>query len=144
MSVSLKRMCMAGIILMAAGGALAHDEAKPSAADAADGTAIVPLLSKPLPDVPGKEALMLTVEYAPGASTPRHRHDAHVFVYVLSGSIIMQADGAPAVTLTPGQTFYESPTDVHAVSRNASATQPAKFLVFMLKPAGSSPVLPAQ
>ncbi len=87
---------------------------------------------------------MITVEYAPGASTPKHRHDAHVFGYVLEGSIITQAEGGQPVTLGPGQTFYETPSDIHAVSKNASATKPAKFLVFLVKDKGVPPVLPAQ
>jgi quercetin dioxygenase-like cupin family protein len=111
----------------------------------ADDTKITPLLAKPLPNFGSgeKEAMMLTIEYAPGASTEEHRHDAHVFVYVLEGSIVMQAKGGPEQTLTAGQTFYEVPEDVHAVSKNASTTNPAKFLVFMVKDKGKAPVLPA-
>lgn len=107
-------------------------------------TQVTPLLSVPLPDLPGREAAMLVVSYPPGGSDPVHRHDAHVFVYVLEGSIQMQARGKPAVTLTPGQTFYESPDDVHVVGRNASATEPAKFLAFFVKKQGVAPVLPAK
>jgi quercetin dioxygenase-like cupin family protein len=87
--------------------------------------------------VPGKELLMLTVEYPPGGASPPHRHDAQVFVYVLEGQIKMQVSGGPVVTLGPGQTFYESPADVHAVSANASKTKPAKFLVFIVKDKGA-------
>jgi quercetin dioxygenase-like cupin family protein len=87
--------------------------------------------------VPGKELLMLTVEYLPGGASLPHRHDAQVFVYVLEGQIKMQVAGGPVVTLDPGQTFYESPTDVHAVSANASKTKPAKFLVFIVKDKGA-------
>jgi quercetin dioxygenase-like cupin family protein len=87
--------------------------------------------------VPGKELLMLTVEYLPGGASLPHRHDAQVFVYVLEGQIKMQVSGGPVVTLGPGQTFYESPTDVHAVSANASKTKPAKFLVFIVKDKGA-------
>ena len=113
-------------------------------AHAAPETQITPLLSMPLQDIPGREALMLSVSYPPGGSDAVHRHDAHVFVYVLEGSVQMQARGKPAVTLTPGQTFYESPEDVHVVGRNASATEPARFLVFFVKKQGVAPVLPAQ
>jgi quercetin dioxygenase-like cupin family protein len=91
------------------------------------------LLSQDLPQIPGKEVSMLTVEYLPGGASLPHRHDAEVFVYVLEGSVIMQVDGQKAVTLGPGGTFHEGPNDVHRQSRNASATQPAKFLVFMIK-----------
>jgi quercetin dioxygenase-like cupin family protein len=87
--------------------------------------------------VPGKELLMLTVEYLPGGASLPHRHDAQVFVYVLEGHVKMQVAGGPVVTLGPGQTFYESPTDVHAVSANASKIQPAKFLVFIVKDKGT-------
>ena len=101
-----------------------------------------PLLAKDLSEFPGKEAVMLTVEYAPGATSARHRHNAHTFVYVLEGSIVMQVDGGQPVTLGPGQTFYESPSDIHAVSKNASATQPAKFLVFFVKDKGAPVSVP--
>ena len=101
---------------------------------------VAPLMSKDLPDCPGKEGLMITVEYPPGASDPIHRHNAHAFVYVLEGSIVMQVKGGQEVTLTPGQTFYEGPEDVHVVGRNASQTEPAKFVVFLVKDRGA-PVL---
>lgn len=104
---------------------------------------VTPLLLKELPDMPGKEALMITVNYPPGGADPVHRHDAHAFVYVLEGSIVMQVRGGKEVTLIPGQTFYEGPNDVHIVGRNASSTKPAKFLVILLKNKGVEPVLPA-
>ena len=94
---------------------------------------VTPLMSKDLANYPGKEGLMILVEYPPGSSDPIHRHNAHAFVYVLEGSIIMQLKGGQAVTLTAGQTFYEAPDDVHVVGRNASDTKPAKFVVFLLK-----------
>jgi quercetin dioxygenase-like cupin family protein len=87
---------------------------------------------------------MLSVEYPPGAVETIHRHDAYAFVYVLEGSVIEQVRGGKEVTLTPGQTFYEGPNDVHTVGRNASTTKPAKFLVVMLKKKGADPVLPAE
>ena len=104
---------------------------------------VTPLLSKDLADFPGKEGLMITVEYPPGSSDPIHRHNAHAFVYVLEGSIVMQVRGGKEVTLTPGQTFYEGPTDVHVVGRNASQTKPAKFVVFLVKDKGAPVVVPA-
>jgi quercetin dioxygenase-like cupin family protein len=104
---------------------------------------VTPLLSKDLTDFPGKEGLMITVEYPPGASDPIHRHNAHAFVYVLEGSIVMQVRGGKEVTLTPGQTFYEGPTDVHVVGRNASQTKPAKFVVFLVKDKGAPVLVPA-
>lgn len=100
------------------------------------------LMSKVLADLPGKEAQMLTVSYEPGGASETHRHDAHVFVYVLEGSIVMQLKGQPAVTLQAGQTFYEKPGDVHVVGKNASATEPAKFLVLLIKKTNTPPVLP--
>jgi len=105
---------------------------------------VSPLMTKDLTGIAGKEATMLTVEYGPGQSSAPHRHDAHVFVYVLEGSIVMQAQGGPEVTLGPGQTFYESPKDVHAVSRNASTTAPAKFLVMMVKGKGAPITVPVK
>jgi len=104
--------------------------------------AVTPLLTKALKDISGKEVLMLTVEYQPGGTDPVHRHNAHAFIYVLEGSIVMQVQGGPQVTLNPGQTFYEGPDDIHAVGRNASSTKPARFVVFFVKGAGSPPVVP--
>jgi quercetin dioxygenase-like cupin family protein len=98
------------------------------------------LMTKDLPDLPGKEGLMITVVYPPGSQDPIHRHNADAFVYVLEGSIVMQVKGGKEVTLTPGQTFYEGPNDVHTVGRNASKTKPAKFVVFLVKEKGA-PVL---
>jgi quercetin dioxygenase-like cupin family protein len=96
-----------------------------------------PLMNRDLAGIPGKEAIVLTVEYAPGESSRPHRHDANVFVYVLEGSITMQVKGGPAVTLHPGQTYYESPSDIHTVSANASKTERAKILVFIVKDKGT-------
>jgi quercetin dioxygenase-like cupin family protein len=103
---------------------------------------VTPLMSKDLPDFPGKEGLMITVVYPPGSSDPIHRHNAHAFVYVLEGSIVMQVRGGKEVTLTPGQTFYEGPDDVHVIGRNASQTKPAKFVVFLVKDKGAPVVVP--
>jgi quercetin dioxygenase-like cupin family protein len=103
---------------------------------------VTPLFSKDLADFPGKEGVMITVEYPPGSSDPIHRHNAHAFVYVLEGSIVMQVRGGKEVTLTPGQTFYEGPDDVHVVGKNASQTTPAKFVVFLVKDKGSPIVVP--
>jgi quercetin dioxygenase-like cupin family protein len=98
--------------------------------------AVQQLLSEPLPDVPGKEVILLTVGYLPGGASLPHRHDADVFVYVLEGTLRMQVDGQPVVILHPGQTFHEGPGDIHRVSENASPTQAARFLVFMVKDVG--------
>ena len=103
---------------------------------------VTPLVSKDLTDLPGKEALMLTVVYPPGSIDPIHRHNAHGFIYVLEGSIVMQVKGGAETTLTPGQTFYEGPNDVHVVGRNASQTKPAKFVVFFVKDKGAPIVVP--
>ena len=103
---------------------------------------VTPLFSKDLADFPGKEGLMITVEYPPGSTDPIHRHNAHGFIYVLEGSIVMQVRGGKEVTLTPGQTFYEGPDDVHVVGRNASQTKPAKFIVFFVKEKGAPIVVP--
>ena len=112
--------------------------ARPAAPEAI----VTPLMAKPLDDYPGKEALMINVTYPPGATDPVHRHNANAFVYVLEGSIVMQVKGGKEVTLTPGQTFYEGPNDVHTVGRNASQTQPAKFIVFLLKNKGAPVLVP--
>ena len=105
---------------------------------------VTDLFSKDLTNVPGKEGLMITVEYPPGSSDPIHRHNAHAFVYVLEGTIIMQVRGGQEVTLTPGQTFYEGPDDIHVVGRNASKTKPAKFVVFLVKDKGAPVFVPAK
>ncbi|HKA07701.1 MAG TPA: cupin domain-containing protein [Gemmataceae bacterium] len=105
---------------------------------------VTSLVSKDLPENPGKEILVITVEHAPGGSSHVHRHNAHAFVYVLEGSVVMQLKGGQPVTLTPGQTFYEGPDDVHVVDRNASSTAPAKFLVFMIKDKGAPALVPVQ
>lgn len=106
----------------------------PALAAGPQGVSVTPLMAQNLSDMPGKEGLMITVDYAPGAADPVHRHRAHGFIYVLEGSIVMQVKGGKEVTLTPGQTFYEGPNDIHTVGRNASSTQPAKFLVLLIKP----------
>ncbi len=105
------------------------------------GAEVTPLMSKDLMDYcPGKEGEMVIVEYAPGWSDPIHRHNAHAFVYVLEGSVVMQLKGGKDVTLTPGQTYYEGPSALHLVGRNGSSTKAAKFLVFLVKNKGA-PVL---
>jgi quercetin dioxygenase-like cupin family protein len=121
------------LLLCLASGPLMAQEAK-----------VTPLMSKDLPDFAGKEGLMITVEYPPGSSDPIHRHNAHAFVYVLEGTIIMQVKGGEPVTLTPGQTFYEGPDDVHIVGRNASNTKPAKFIVFLVKDKGAPVLIPVK
>ena len=98
---------------------------------------VTQLMSKDLTNLAGKEGLMIIVEYPPGSSDPIHRHNAHAFIYVLEGSIVMQVRGGKETTLTPGQTFYEGPDDVHVVGRNASQTKPAKFVVFFVKDKGA-------
>ena len=105
---------------------------------------VTPLMTKDLAEYPGKEALMITVEHVPGGSSAVHRHNAHAFVYVLEGSVVMQLKGGQQVTLAPGQSFYEGPDDVHVVDRNASDTQPAKFLVLLIKDKGAPALVPAQ
>jgi quercetin dioxygenase-like cupin family protein len=105
---------------------------------------VTPLLSKDLPEFPGKQGLMITVVYPPGASDPIHRHNAHAFLYVLEGSVVMQVKGGKETTLTPGQTFYEGPNDVHVIGRNASNTKPAKFVVFLIKDKGAPVLIPVK
>ena len=105
---------------------------------------VTELMSKDLPESPGKELLVITVEHAPGGSNPAHRHNAHAMVYVLEGSVVMQVKGGKEVTLTPGQVFYEGPNDVHLIDRNASSTEPAKFVVFLVKDKGAPALLPIE
>ena len=105
---------------------------------------VATLMSKDLTGNPGKEVLMITVEYPPGGADPVHRHYAQAFVYVLEGSVVMQVKGGKEVTLTPGQTFYEAPNDIHVVGRNASTTRPAKMLVILVKDKGAPILVPVK
>jgi len=105
---------------------------------------VTSLMSKALPDNPGKELLMIAVEYPPGSSDPVHRHNAQAFVYVLEGSVVMGVNGGKPVTLTAGETFYEGPNDIHTVGRNASKTMPAKFLVFLFKDKDAPVLIPVK
>ena len=129
----LRKQIILVVLLSLIAGPLMAQEAK-----------VTSLMSKDLKDFPGKEGLMITVEYPPGATDPIHRHNAHAFVYVLEGSIVMQLKGGKEVTLKPGQTFYEGPDDIHVVDQNASKTQPAKFVVFLIKDKGAPAVLPVK
>ena len=115
-----------------------------TSAGAAQEPNVVTVMSKDLPESPGKQVLMITVEYPPGGADPVHRHDAHGFIYVLEGSVVMQVRGGKEVTLTPGQSFYEGPKDVHVVGRNASTTKPAKFLVVLVKDKGAPVLVPVK
>jgi quercetin dioxygenase-like cupin family protein len=124
------------VLLFLTAGALAAQQ--PTAPQAK----VTPLMSKNVAEVPGKELVMITVEYPPGSSDPVHRHNANALVYVLEGSIVMQVKGGKEVTLTPGETFYEGPDDIHVVGRNASSTKPAKFLVILFKEKGAPIVVP--
>ena len=105
---------------------------------------ITPLITKDLAGFRGEQALMYTVDFPPGFSSPAHRHNAQVFVYVLEGSVVMQVRGQKELTLRPGQSFYEDPNDIHVVSRNASSTKPAKFLVVLINKKGAQLVIPAK
>jgi quercetin dioxygenase-like cupin family protein len=105
---------------------------------------VTELMTKKLTEIPGKEVLMISVEYPPGGSDPIHRHNASAFVYVLEGSIVMQVKSGKQVTLGPGETFYEGPDDVHIVGRNASKTKPAKFVVLLIKDPGAPVLVPVQ
>jgi quercetin dioxygenase-like cupin family protein len=124
---------LVAVLLGAAAGRLTAQDAK-----------VTPLMTKELADIPGKEALMITVEYRPGGADPVHRHNAHAFVYVLEGSVVMQLKGQKPVTLTAGQSFYEGPDDIHVVGRSASSTKPAKLLVLLLKNKGAPVLVPVK
>jgi quercetin dioxygenase-like cupin family protein len=115
-----------------------------AATAAAQAAKVTPLMTQELAGIDGKEGALLMVEYAPGGSDAEHRHNAYAFVYVLEGALVMQVKGGKEVTLRQGQTFYESREDVHTVSRNASTTKPAKFLVFFVKQKGAPIVVPAK
>ena len=133
----MNKTLLAVLIFLMTGTLMAQ---QPKVAQHAPQAKVTPLVSKDLTEVPGKEVLMIAVEYPPGSADPIHRHNAQAFVYVMEGSIVMQVKGEKEVTLIPGQTFYEGPDDVHLVGRNASSTQPARFLVLLVKDKGA-PVL---
>ena len=137
--VAMSTLCILGMALVLAFGSQPIQSAR-----AAESAVVTPLMLKELADIPGKEMLMITVDYPPGAVDPVHRHDAHAFVYVLQGSIVMQVRGGKEVTLGPGQTFYEGPNDVHVVGKNASQTKPAKFVVFLVKDKGAPILVPTK
>ncbi len=120
-------------LLLLASHAAAQDAAKPQP---------TPLLTQALPDLSGKEVMMITLEFPPGAVATPHRHGAHTFLFVLEGSVVMGSEGKEPVTLNVGQTYYETPTDIHVVSKNASESEPAKVLVFFVKDEGAPPVTP--
>ena len=124
------RACLAALLMLAVVPAQAAD--------------VKDLFAIDLADYPGKEGRVIEVSYPPGAQDVIHRHDAHAFVYVLEGRIVMQLKGQPAVTLKAGQTFYEGPTDVHLVGRNASDTEPARFVVGLLKGRGAPILTPVK
>jgi len=132
----MNKLLLLMLLFLMPGALMAQQPAAPQAS-------VTSLTSKDLPEFPGKEVLMITVDYPPGSVDPIHRHNAHAFVYVLEGSIIMQVKGGKEVTLTPGQTFYEGPDDVHVVGKNASSTKPAKFVVFFIKDKGAPVLVPA-
>ena len=127
----MKHIKLMTVLLFLSTGTVMAQEAK-----------VTSLMSKDLTEIPGREVLMITVEDAPGGVDPIHRHNAHAFVYVLEGSIVMQVRGGKEVTLMPGETFYEGPDDVHLVGRNASKTKPAKFLVVLVKDKGAPVLVP--
>lgn len=131
--VNIRKAALMAVLLCAFGGRLIAQEA-----------VVTPLMTKDLADIPGKEALMISVEYPPGSTDAAHRHNAHSFIYVLEGTVVMQVKGGEQVTLSPGQTFYEGPDDVHVVGRNASGTEPARLLVLLLKDKGAPVLVPAQ
>ena len=141
--MTFAKLILALAYLMSGGVGMACLMSGAQVAQGAQEAKVTQLLSKDLTDLPGKEGLMLTVEYPPGSSDPIHRHNAHGFIYVLEGSIVMQVRGGKETTLTPGQTFYEGPDDVHVVGRNASQTKPAKFVVFFVKDKGAPLLVPA-
>jgi quercetin dioxygenase-like cupin family protein len=124
--------------LLWSGAALA--QAKPG--KGAPAPIVTPVMTQALPEYPGKEVLVMTVEYPPGSADPVHRHNAHGFIYVLEGSIVMAVNGGKEVTLRPGQSFHEGPQDIHTVGRNASREKPAKFIVFLLKDVGKPVLIP--
>jgi quercetin dioxygenase-like cupin family protein len=131
---------IAGLLALLVSGSVIADEHTPTTAPP---PVVKTVMTKKLPDYPGKEALMLSVEYPPGGADPVHRHDANAFVYVIEGSIVMGVNGGAPVTLKAGESFYEGPNDVHTIGRNASKDKPARFVVFLLKDSDKPALIPA-
>jgi len=127
-------------LLLAFTPALALAQKDP--ADGAPQPDVKDLMTKALKDNPGKEITLISVDYLPGAIEHVHRHDAHAMLYVIEGNIVMGVKGKPEQTLKAGDTFYEGPDDIHTVGRNASKTEPARFVVFILKDKGKPLVMP--
>ncbi|RDZ27305.1 cupin domain-containing protein [Lysobacter silvisoli] len=134
-------LCLTTVLLWS-GAAAAHGPSPHAAAGNAPPPTVAEVMTQRLPEYPGKEALMITVEYPPGGADPVHRHDAHAFVYVLEGAIVMGVAGGKEVTLKAGQSFHEGPADLHTIGRNASQTEPAKFLVLLLKDIDKPALIP--
>jgi quercetin dioxygenase-like cupin family protein len=128
-------------LLLAIGGVLAFAGVLAAGSANLQVGKVTRLMTKDLPDVAGKEGMVETVDFAPGEASQPHRHNADLFVYVLEGSVITQVKGESPLTVHAGEVFYESPTDVHIVSRNASETKPAKLLVFYVKAKGTPPTV---
>jgi quercetin dioxygenase-like cupin family protein len=134
MRITMHRFLLASALLLGLAAPVAAQEP----------AKVTTLFSRDLSDIPGKEGTMLIVEYPPGGADPVHRHNANAFVYVLEGSVIMQVRGSEPVTLHAGETFYEGPNDIHVVGRNASKTEPAKFLVVLVKNKGAPALIPVE
>jgi quercetin dioxygenase-like cupin family protein len=95
-------------------------------------------MKQPLADMAGKVATVLAVDYAPGAASDPHVYPGSVFAYVLKGTVVTQVEGEQPMTYTKGQSWYESPKQPHLVTKNASRTEPAKHLVFLLSQVGEA------
>jgi quercetin dioxygenase-like cupin family protein len=123
--MNMLRVCaapFAALALMVSASAFAHDPSEK----------VTVLQDEMLKNAPGKKALMIEVDYQPGQSSIAHKHDGTAMAYVLSGAIVSQVKGEPAKTYKAGEFWYEPAGSEHLVSKNASATQPAKLLVFMV------------
>lgn len=131
-----------GALLLASASAHADSPHHGASAGHAADPVVTALMTQPLPGLPGKEGMMILVDYPPGGADPVHRHDASAFVYVLEGNIVMQVEGGKEVALGPGQTYYEGPNDIHTVGRNASQTEPARFLAVLVKRQGAPALIP--
>lgn len=124
--------------------AWAHDD-PPTQTAPKPGRVVNTLMAQKFDGLPGRVTQILSVEYAPGFEAVSHTHPGPLYGYVLEGSFTTEVEGQPLTSYSKGQAFYEPPGAVHRVSRNSSATEPLKLLIFIVSEEGkplAAPIKP--